>query len=297
MRSDVIQAGHAVRTRTPWAGYGRRGLLWLAAVLLLLRLPALAAQAQHQNYIVGPRDVLTVAVWAEPTLSGRFTVEADGTFTYPLIGRVNVANLTLKEIEQQLTSRLGEGLLKNPQVAVSIEQHASQMVFVVGEVRQPGSYPLNGDTTLMAILARAGSTAPTAAGEIVVVRPSARPGGAASPSMPDQEGAAEVLRIDMSELHTSALAQRLLQNGDTVYVPRAETAYVFGQVRNPGAYPVQKNTTVLQALSLAGGLTERGSSSRVTIVRVMDGKPSTLKVKLTDLVRAGDTVVVAERFF
>ena len=73
--------------------------------------------------------------------------------------------------------------------------------------------------------------------------------------------------------------------------------YVFGQVKAPGAYPVDKDTTVLQALSLAGGVTDRGSTGRIKIVRTLEGKKKELKVKLTDLVEPGDTIIVAERFF
>ncbi len=73
--------------------------------------------------------------------------------------------------------------------------------------------------------------------------------------------------------------------------------YVFGQVRTPGAYPIDRGTTVLQALSLAGGVTDRGSTGRIKVVRTADGKKKEVKVKLTDVVEPGDTLIVAERFF
>ena len=73
---------------------------------------------------------------------------------------------------------------------------------------------------------------------------------------------------------------------------------MFGQVKNPGAYSLQQqNTTVLQALSLAGGVTDRGSTARIKIIRIVDGEKKELKAKLTDLVQPGDTIVVPERFF
>jgi len=73
---------------------------------------------------------------------------------------------------------------------------------------------------------------------------------------------------------------------------------VCGQVKNPGAFALQqKNTTVLQALSLAGGVTDRGTTARIKIIRIVDGEEKELKVKLTDLVQPGDTIVVPERFF
>ena len=72
---------------------------------------------------------------------------------------------------------------------------------------------------------------------------------------------------------------------------------MFGQVKNPGSYPVQSGTTVLQLLSLAGGLTPKGAANRVVVVRVVDGTKKEAKIKLTDIVKPGDTVVVPERFF
>ena len=87
-----------------------------------------------------------------------------------------------------------------------------------------------------------------------------------------------------------------LHDGDTIFVPRAESVYVFGQVKNPGAYAIQKDTTVLQALSLAGGVTENGAMNRIKIVRIVNGEKKELKVKLTDLVQPGDTIIVPEKY-
>ena len=85
---------------------------------------------------------------------------------------------------------------------------------------------------------------------------------------------------------------------DTVFVPRAESVYVFGQVKNPGAYALQqKNTSVLQALSLAGGVTDRGSTARIKIARMVKGEKQEIHVKLSDMVQPGDTIIVQERFF
>ena len=88
-----------------------------------------------------------------------------------------------------------------------------------------------------------------------------------------------------------------LHDGDTIFVPRAESVYVFGQVKNPGAYPIQKDTTVLQALSLAGGVTPQGAMNRTKILRIVNGEKRELKVKVTDIVQPGDTIMVPERFF
>src|SRR4051812_21724567 len=93
---------------------------------------AIVATAQQTiDYVVGPQDVLTITVWDQTDLSGKFAVEADGTFTFPLIGRVKAGSLTLREVEHTLKQRLADGFFRNPQVSVAIEQYRSQRIFIV----------------------------------------------------------------------------------------------------------------------------------------------------------------------
>src|SRR3989442_3323300 len=141
----------------------------ILAALFALILESVAPLAQSNDYIVGSQDVLGITVWGQPDLTGKFTVEADGTFTYPLIGRVKVGALTLRQIEAELRSRLADGYLKNPQVSVAIESYKSQRIFVVGEVKSPGAYPLGANMTLMEALAQAGSTTSDAGDEAGIV--------------------------------------------------------------------------------------------------------------------------------
>ncbi len=251
--------------------------------------------AQSTDYVVGSQDVLTITLWDQPDLSGKFGVDSDGTFSFPLIGRVKAGGLTLQEVEKELKKRLADGYFKNPQLSVAVEQYRSQRIFIVGEVRQPGTYPLTGDMTLIEAFARAGSATPTAAGQVVIVR---SPGEKSKPTLPGEQAASEVIHVSLKELETGSLNNKVaLRDGDTIFVPRAETVYLFGEVKSPGAYPIQKDTTVLQALSLAGGVAERGSTSRIRIIRIVNGAKKELNAKLTDLVQAGDTIVVLERFF
>ena len=89
----------------------------------------------------------------------------------------------------------------------------------------------------------------------------------------------------------------ILLAGDMVIVQQAEFVYVFGHVASPGGYPFEPNTTVLQALSLAGGVTDRGATGRIDILRKVDGEQQEVRVELDDLVQAGDTIVVPQRYF
>ena len=268
----------------------------MATFIVAMTLP-LRLGAQVNNYIVGPQDVLAITVFDQQDLSGKYTVDADGTVSFPLIGRLRAGGRTLHEVEDALRTALADGFFRNPQVSVGVAEYRSQRVFVVGEVRSPGPYQLSGDMTLIEALARAGSTTEAAAGEAMIVRSQAG-SASAGPVLPEQQQNAEVIRIDIKELQSGRLAHNaLLRDGDTIFVPRAELVYVFGQVRNPGAYTVQKGTTVLQALSLAGGVTDRGATGRIRIARIIAGKKTEVRVKVEDLVEPGDTVIVPERYF
>jgi polysaccharide export outer membrane protein len=272
-----------------------------ALTLLLLALVGSVIHAAHlqqpTNYVVGPQDILMITMFDQEDLTGKYPVDSDGTFTFPLIGRVKAGGLTLRQLEAELKRLLKDGFFKDPQLSVGVESYRSQKVHIVGEVRNAGTYSLSGDMSLIEAIARAGSTLPTSSGEALIVRQ--KPGVLADgPVMPNGENT-DVISVDLKALQSGALDQNVaLQDGDTIFVPRAESVYVFGQVKSPGAYPLQqRNTTVLQALSLAGGVTERGATGRIKIVRVEKGKTIEIKALLTDLVRPGDTIMVPERFF
>lgn len=246
--------------------------------------------AQGTDYIVGSQDVLTVTVFGEAELSGKYTVEQDGTFTFPQIGRVKAGGMTLRSLEQDLKNKLADGYLKNPQVAVAIENYRSQRILVLGEVRSPGEYQLTGEMTLLSALARAGATTPTAGREATIVRTRKNPKAG--------EDATEIIKVDLGDLQAGDISLNVsLQDGDTINVPKAQSVFVAGQVKSPGAYAVEPGTSVLQVLSLAGGLTERGSDSRIRVQRTVEGKKVEVSVKLTDVVKPGDTIIVRERFF
>ena len=99
-------------------------------------------------------------------------------------------------------------------------------------------------------------------------------------------------RVDLRDIQAGKLsANATIRDGDTIFVPKAQRFYVTGHVRSPGPYNHEPNLTVLQAISLAGGLTERGSDRRVRILRdkkEFDAKP-------TDSVQANDTIIVRQR--
>src|SRR5215510_3004722 len=271
-------------------------------MLIVLLLAALqtapAANADSRLYVVGPNDVLTITVYNQPQLSGKFVVEADGTFAYPLLGRVAAGGLSIRAVEDKVRQGLAGGFLKDPQITVTVDQYRSQQIFVMGEVKQPGALQFTGSMTLIEALARAGSVTDHAGAEAVIVRSATSVAAAPAPITTESTARGDTIRVDLLKLQSGTLTQNVtLRPGDTIFVPRAETVFVSGQVQKPGEYVFRVGMTVRQVLALAGGITDRGSARRVQIIRVVDGKETTVSGDLQNAVKAGDTIVVNERFF
>ena len=271
----------------------KRRILTVSAIAIALAW-VVGVSADQPEYLLGPQDEVTVTVWGRPELSGKFVIDSEGAVKLPLIERVKVSGLTVHAMEEALRKSLAEGYLKNPQVTVAVDVYRSQHVFIQGEVRQPGRYPLSGTTTLLDILTRAGSITPEAGNEVLIIRqPSGLP-TVVNPAAPP----GNVQRVDLTALQRGSITLNVsLRDGDTIVVPPGIKVYISGQVTTPGAYTIRNETTVLQALTLAGGVTDRGAMSRVKILRPVAGKQKSISVKLDDLVEPGDTIVVPERYF
>jgi polysaccharide export outer membrane protein len=244
--------------------------------------------AVSSSYMIGAPDQLLITVADEPELTGKFRVDNDGSFIFPYLGRVAAAGKTLAQLQASLTRDLANGYLKNPQVRVEIDQFKSQSVFVTGEVRAPGRITMVGTTmTLLDALGQAGSPTPTASAQIVITR---RGSGA--------KAAIEEIRVNRREVETGRAAQDFyLRDGDVIFVPKADSFYISGMVRNPGSYVLDPGMTIEQAIALAGGLTDRGSDRGIVATRIVNGIGVDLGVNKLDKVQAGDTIKVRSRFF
>ena len=237
------------------------------------------------GYRIGPQDLLLITVVDEPELTGKFPVDSDGMFTYPYLNRVRAAGLTAAEVQAQLGVQLRNGYLRNPQIRVEVELFRSQSVFVIGEVRQAGKIPMTGATmSLLEALVAAGSPTPQASNEIIVRRKNVdgKPG--------------EEIRVNRRDLELGK-TDIVLRDGDIINVPQAQRFYVDGYVRNPGFYVLDPGMTVQQAIALAGGLAERGSDRGITASRIVNGKNTTVDVRLEDKVQSNDVIRVRQRFF
>jgi polysaccharide export outer membrane protein len=217
--------------------------------------------------------------------------------TFPLLGRVAAAGKTIAAFQDDIVKALANGYLVNPQVRVDVDTYKSQSVMVFGAVRLPHKVTMTGQLTLLDALAEAGSPTSDAADDVQIAH--ARDGapdladvqGANGPSMGD-----DVRHFKISQLHLGR-GNVTLQDGDIVYVPLAQRFTIGGQVKNSGSYVWEEGLTVEQAVARAGGLTERGSTRRISAHRLVDGKMKDVDLKMQDKVLAGDVIKVDERFF
>jgi polysaccharide biosynthesis/export protein len=278
----------------------------LLGVILAARVVPTAAAAQNPaagNYVIGPKDVVIVTIYGQRDLTDRtFTVDADGKFSFPMIGRVQAAGLTAMQLEEALRTKLTPDYFRNPQISVGINKYLSKEIIVAGEVAQPGPQPFTAGMTLLGVLARAGGVTSSASGEVLVTRGRALKttsnggvgDGQAGGGTDGGNAAFDGVRVDLTKLQAGARDLDIeIHDGDTILVPRAESAYVLGEVKYPGPCAVQKNATVQQILSLAGGMTSHASRSNISIDR--EGKTLN-NVKLTEFVKPGDTITVSARF-
>jgi polysaccharide biosynthesis/export protein len=306
-------------------GVGRCAVVFLAVLLVAGTAPApdaagvslpepiapqaaAGAQPAATEYEIGTEDILKITVYGHEDLTQTVLVQPDGTFTFPLIGRVKGDAMTPKQLGQKIATLLARGFIRNPQVTVIVQEFRSKTVFVVGEVARPGSYPLTGQRmTLVEILAKAGPVTVNAGAEVVVVRPA--PDAAVSgPVLPSQvaeageakdgQAKAEVFRINVREIQAGDMQMNIeLRPKDTVFVPQAPKVFVTGEVRTPGAYAWFPGMTARQLISVSGGLTPEGSDSRLKVVRQSNGQSREFGIKLDELVKAGETLVVRRRLF
>jgi polysaccharide biosynthesis/export protein len=250
--------------------------------------PANAQEATvSRNYVIGPEDVLEIKVWGHDDLSRQVTVAADGTFSFPLIGRLRAAGLTVKQLEQELAALLDKDYIVNPQVTITVTAFKSKKVFVLGEVHRPGSYYLSKDDTVLEVLSKAGGVTDQAGREVVIVRPAAG-AGASQPARLDNPNS-DLIRVDVQALMAGDVSKNVVvQNNDTIYVPKSSVFSVFGEVRKPGSYPLEKPLTVLEALSIAGGPTQDADPQKLELLRKEGDEQRKIILNLKDLLNATD---------
>jgi polysaccharide biosynthesis/export protein len=231
------------------------------------------------DYEIGPRDVVEIAVFGVEEFSGTFPVDEEGAIVLPLLSPVHAAGNTIRELEDVLETRLRETYVRDPHVTVSIAEMRSHGVSVIGAVRAPGVYQITGPTTLLEVLAMAEGLTEEAGNSVLLVRPNpSAPASSELEAIPASSspvapagGAERVAEVDLGALLESGRTEEnlMVRPGDIVQVRPAGIVYVVGEVNRPGGYPVPPGEpmTLLQALAMSQGLTNMASAGNTVIVR------------------------------
>jgi polysaccharide export outer membrane protein len=265
------------------------------AVALLLALsvalcPAAEAPVSadpQQSGLLGVGDWITLQISGQPDATSVY-VASDGTINVPLVGNIPVAGVAPVEAASRVAKALKDGgYFVNPSVTAVVTQPNSQFVSVVGEVQTQGRYPITPRTKLVDLLAQAGGVKETASDIGYVLRS-------------DETGQVTRHPVSLNVAASTGNAQSTwtLMGGDSLVVPRADHFSVVGEVTTPGRYRIEPGMTIMQALALAGGITERGSERRIQVKRVeKPGQYRTINAKPGDLVKADDIIRVKESIF
>src|SRR5882672_9114542 len=256
--------------------------LGIAAMLL-----SATALAQSREAL-GEGDTVRIAVFQNPDLTTETRISERGTITLPLIGEVVLGGLTPAGAEARIAEQLIKGkFVLKPQVSLNVVRVRSRQVSVLGQVARPGRYPLDDTSSnLSDILALAGGVSPTGDDSVTV--------------MVTRNGKTSKMEINVPTMYrTGDLSRNLeLQNGDTIFVQRAPVFYIYGEVQRAGVYRLEPVMTVMQALSVGGGVTPRGTDRGLKIRRRKpDGTFLSVDAHLTDPVQADDVIYVRESLF
>ena len=273
-----------------------------STVFLFVFLVALPVGAQEEQkiesagYQVGIGDVIEITAFQEEEITGEFLVEASGAITFPLLGPVPVVGMTPASISAALEELLERDFYVDVQLKVKVEVFASQPVTLLGEVQAPGTYYLEGRTTLTDLLSKAGGLK-SSAGPVLELRRTSRIEG---------EGPPEPMIFETAKLSTGEIGRDLfLQAGDVLYVSPKQIYFITGEVARPGQYEISLGMTLMQALSHAGGV-GKFASQVIEIHREEAGEKKILSFDLSHIrkgrladpaVISGDVIFVKRRFF
>jgi len=273
-----------------------------STVFLFVFLAALPVGAQEEQktesagYQVGIGDVIEITAFQEEEITGEFLVEASGAISFPLLGPVPVVGMTSASISAALEELLERDFYVDVQLKVKVEVFASQPVTLLGEVQAPGTYYLEGRTTLTDLLSKAGGLK-SSAGPVLELRRTSRIEG---------EGPPEPMIFETAKLSTGEIGRDLfLQAGDVLYVSPKQIYFITGEVARPGQYEISLGMTLMQALSHAGGV-GKFASQVIEIHREEAGEKKILSFDLSHIrkgrladpaVISGDVIFVKRRFF
>ncbi len=283
--------------------------------LIFLFAVSVSSVAQIKNYLIGPRDVIGLSIYAggEKQIGIDLTVSAAGMINVPFIGEVKAKSLSTFQLEKMITDSLDKVYFVNPLVNINIKAYHSLQYFISGAVNMPGLYEMTSETTLMELIAKAGGVLPNRSNIAYII-----PGDTQkiiNGHIENLISEKEPIKVDLQKLMEKGdISQNLtLQSGHLVYIPFVKEislseskVYVEGRVKNPGEYDYQPGLTVLNACIRAGGFDEIAAPNRTRVIRMEKKKRIVIQINLKEVMKGkipdkylepGDLILVPEAWF
>ena len=217
------------------------------------------SELNSSDYKVGPEDLLEINVFEVKELNNVVRVSASGYIKLPLVGAIKVDGLTVSELEGLIAKKL-EKYLTEPVVSVFVKEYRSQPITVIGSVKNPQVYYVQGQRYLLDMISLAGGLSANAGDVCIIQRPIKKEG---------QKLKYEKIVVDLNQLLINGRAELNLpvESGDIIHIPRAGVFFVDGAVGSPGSFQLKGRITLTQALSMAKGLTYDAIRSDIRIYR------------------------------
>ena len=245
-----------LRLRVPLSGLRLSGVEQFEAGLRLRLDPDAARGGNSADYELDVGDKIAMAVYGQEDLNVTLEVRPDGTVDLPLIGSHRVAGKSVEQVDEEITEILARDFLVDPQVTFEIKESARLWVTIMGEVRTPGRFALKRDMRLIDLLAEANGMTKDSGSRILITRR-------------DATGGVTTIEVTRDRLFSESNkdANLPLERNDVVTVGGKDYYYIRGEVSRPGPYYLESGTTVLKAISVAGGLTQFGNKRQLELLR------------------------------
>lgn len=228
------------------------------------------------EYKIQPEDAFRMSVWGEPDLAIEQVVDPNGYVNIPQVGPIHAEGLTVQELLAKITEGLSK-ILREPRVQITMLNYRKPKVYVLGQVNRPGLHEIKFGDRVMEAIAQAGSFTDMAYLEGATIT---------------HQVENKAVPLDLKALFYGGDMSKnvVLQDGDTIYIPEdtVNKYYVLGEVMRPGMFRLKDNVTVVDAITNAGGPTQRGSIKATCIIRGNPENPQRIKIDITKLVKGSD---------
>jgi len=289
-------------------------VFWISLFILIVFLAGYGPlMAQGPAYRIGPRDVLTLTIYAggESQQVTSLTVSSQGMINVPFIGTTKAEGLTVSQLEEWVKKPLAADYFVNPEVNIVISEYHSLQYYISGAVGSPGLYEMKSQATLMELIAKAGGVSAQHGNIAYILHPPTDDSISKKENHSDFSDK-DPIKINLTKLLDKGdMGQNIgLQSGDVVYIPllssqnvSTSNIYVEGEVKSPGVYSYQEGLTALNACIMAGGFSKFAAPNRTRIIRQEGDKQFIIKIDLNDVkkgkipdaeIKPGDRIHIPE---